>query len=58
MITRKICPNCGSEDVFMISGGITGTWKCKNCGHTGAVFEKEIIGSDQESNKKNVGGKK
>jgi len=51
MITKKICPNCGSEDVYMIAGGMTGTWMCKKCGHVGPVFEKEIIGSERSGMK-------
>lgn len=51
MITKKICPNCGSEEVYMIAGGMTGTWMCKSCGHIGPVFEKEIIGSEQKTKK-------
>lgn len=42
MYKAKFCPQCESEDVEMVSGGITGTWKCMNCGFQGAVFpEKE-----------------
>jgi len=52
MITTKICPNCGSEEVYMIAGGITGTWMCKKCGYTGPVFEKEIIESTSFSRRK------
>jgi len=51
MLTKKFCPNCGSEEVYMVSGGITGTWMCKKCGYTGPVFEKEIIESEQKTNK-------
>jgi len=48
MITVKICPNCGSENVYMIAGGTTGQWMCKKCGHVGPVFEKEIIGREMK----------
>ena len=56
-ITTKICPKCGSEDVYMVAGGITGGWMCKNCGYIGAILEKEIIGS-KNKNVKIEGGKK
>mgnify|MGYP001560531724 CR=1 FL=1 len=58
MLTKKICPNCGSEDVYMIAGGITGNWICKSCGYSGAVLEKEIIGKERKikpSNNKKKG---
>ena len=61
MITRKICPNCGSEDVFMIAGGVIGNWMCKKCGYTGAILEKEILGREQKTKtnkmKKEIKGK-
>ena len=50
-ITVKICPNCGSEDVYMVAGGVTGGWMCKKCGHMGPVFEKEIVGKEQRDKK-------
>jgi ribosomal protein L37AE/L43A len=50
MISRKFCANCGSEDVHMVSGGITGQWVCKKCGHIGPVLEKEIIESEEIKN--------
>ena len=53
MITKKICPNCGSNEVDMIAGGITGSWMCKECGYSGSVFpEEEILGRKQEDIKK------
>ena len=60
MITTKICPNCGSEEVYMIAGGITGTWMCKKCGYSGPVFEKEIIESEVKGkvSKKEIRSKK
>jgi ribosomal protein L37AE/L43A len=52
MLTVRICPNCGSEDVHMAEGGISGKWICKSCGHIGPVLEKELIGSEQKSEEK------
>ena len=46
MITKKICMNCGSEDVHLVAGGVTGQWVCKNCGYVGSVLEKEILGKE------------
>ncbi len=49
----RICPNCGSEEVMMVAGGITGSWMCKKCGYSGSVFpEKEIVGGDLKDRKK------
>jgi ribosomal protein L37AE/L43A len=48
MINVRICANCGSEDVQMMAGGVTGQWICKNCGHVGAVLEKEILGRERK----------
>jgi ribosomal protein L37AE/L43A len=50
-ITKKICMNCGSENVRLAAGGITGTWVCMDCGHRGAVLEKEIIGREVKEKK-------
>ena len=56
MVSKKFCPRCGSEEVEMIAGGITGTWMCRKCGFSGAIFpEKEIVGKDSKLSK---GGKK
>jgi len=56
MPSIKFCPNCGSENVEMVAGGITGGWMCRNCGYSGAVLEKEIIDKklkDKNEPKKN-----
>lgn len=43
MITKKICPRCGSEDVHPITG--TGQWMCYECRYSSAEFvEEPIIG--------------
>ena len=53
MIGKKFCPSCGSENVEMVAGGMTGAWMCSDCGYSGSIFpEKPIIGSklsDQET---------
>ncbi len=44
MLMKKFCPNCGSEDIDMVTGGITGSWICRKCGYSGSIFpEKPII---------------
>ncbi|MDO8508472.1 MAG: hypothetical protein Q7S27_02185 [Nanoarchaeota archaeon] len=49
MLSVKFCPQCNSEDIQMVAGGITGTWTCKDCGYIGSIFpEKEIAGSEQK----------
>ena len=49
---RKFCPRCGSEDVNMAAGGITGTWKCEKCSYIGSIFpEKEIEEKKNENDK-------
>ena len=59
MITKKICMNCGSEEVYMIAGGVTGQWMCKNCGHVGSVLEKEILGKElRDTDKKGIKNRK
>lgn len=47
VISKKFCPNCGSENVDLIAGGTIGMWMCKNCGYNGSVFpEKPIAGRE------------
>ncbi len=46
MIGKKFCPNCGSEEVVMVAGGITGAWMCKECSYSGSIFpEQPLIGA-------------
>ncbi len=52
MLTKKFCPNCGSEDVDMIAGGITGGWMCRNCGYSGIFPEKPIIEGEMPDKKR------
>ena len=62
MLAKKFCPNCRSEEVMMVAGGITGAWMCKNCGFSGSVFpEKEIFGGNmnwRNTKMKKIRGKK
>jgi len=44
LISRKICSECGSEDVALVEPN-SGLWMCKECQYTGhGFFEKEAIG--------------
>lgn len=57
MTGKKFCPRCGSDDVEMVAGGITGSFMCNNCGYSGSVFpEKEFVGGEQKN--KRIGKKK
>lgn len=40
----KACPKCGSREVILADGGITGKYKCLNCGYIGPI----IIESDDK----------
>lgn len=51
MITKKTCPKCGSQDVLPAYKGITESWICRNCGFTGNMISKPIIGREQKSDK-------
>ena len=54
IIAKKFCPECGSENVDMVAGGIMGTYVCNDCGYTGAFPEKPLVGrglEDDEMNK-------
>lgn len=40
----KICPSCGGTD---ITGGLTGSWECMDCGYNGTLFPEK--GDDEEA---------
>ena len=45
----RFCPNCGSEDVDLADGGITGKFICNDCGFTGTIFpERTFLGKDDD----------
>lgn len=50
----KICPTCRSEEITMVTGGITGMWKCKNCGYENDIFpvRDEVIKPEKPEDKK------
>ena len=44
MITKKTCPECGSDNISFISGdGEHGAFMCRACGNTGTFDEETII---------------
>jgi transcription elongation factor Elf1 len=47
IIGKRFCPQCGSESVDMVAGGVTGTWMCNDCGFTGMFPEKPLIESEE-----------
>lgn len=49
---RKTCPKCGGEDIMMVTGGLTGAWKCKDCSYENDIFpEKEEIAKAEKKRK-------
>jgi transposase-like protein len=43
MISKKLCPRCGSENIYLVGGGETSNYMCKDCGFNGERFPKKII---------------
>ena len=37
----KKCPICDSTNIILDVGGITGKYKCKDCGYTGVLVIEE-----------------
>lgn len=49
MITRKICPECGSENVVPVATGDYEQMVCNECGYSGYKFiEEPMLGSKNE----------
>ncbi len=58
MTTIKICPKCGSTEIYAVAGGVFGeSYHCEDCGYTGALVV-EIDSSEYEEwlkeNRKNL----
>ncbi|MBN2110420.1 MAG: hypothetical protein JW705_04945 [Methanosarcinaceae archaeon] len=34
--TMKVCPVCGSDDLYYEAGGVEGLYHCKYCGYIGS----------------------
>ena len=49
MLGKKFCPQCGSENVDMVAGGVTGSWVCIDCGFAGAFPERPHEDDDEEN---------
>jgi ribosomal protein L37AE/L43A len=50
MIGKKICPECGSDEVEIVGKGHMGIWTCRECGFSANDFpEKPVIGIHQEN---------
>jgi len=50
MLKVQRCPNCKKVNTAVaIAGGVTGTYKCNNCGYIGIFIEQPIIGREVHS---------
>jgi len=49
ILGKKFCPQCDSENVDMVAGGVTGSWICVDCGYVGAFPEKPHEDDDEEN---------
>jgi len=38
-----ICPRCKSNKIVLANGGITGKYRCKNCGYIGNFIIEKIL---------------
>ena len=47
-IGKRFCPECESEDVEMVAGGVTGMWLCRECGNSGMFPEKHEPGKEDD----------
>ncbi len=42
----KVCPKCGSKNIALFMGSLTGIrYRCKDCGYVGVVFLEEKEGN-------------
>ncbi len=49
MKTTRLCPQCGSREISLYMGGVTGVqYECKQCGYRGSI----IIETDEFEQKK------
>lgn len=48
----RACPKCGSRNIVLHAGGITGNWKCLDCGYVGPIImesdERLVIDKSRE----------
>ncbi|MDD1652534.1 MAG: hypothetical protein LUO86_05830 [Methanomicrobiales archaeon] len=49
------CPSCGSEEIYVETGGVTGNiYRCKRCGYRGPLVlevDEEIPGPEGKKRK-------
>lgn len=43
---KRFCPNCGSDNVEFMGGGMTGSFMCSDCDFMGSVFPERAISKD------------
>lgn len=46
MSGKRFCPNCGSDNVEFMGGGITGSFMCSDCDYMGSVFPERTANKD------------
>jgi ribosomal protein L37AE/L43A len=49
ILGKKVCPQCDSESIDVVAGGVTGSWICNECGYVGAFPEKPFNEDDEEN---------
>ncbi|MFH1915668.1 MAG: hypothetical protein ABIJ21_00235 [Nanoarchaeota archaeon] len=46
------CPRCNSPSIYAYLGGMTGTYRCKECGYMGTlIIEKTFVKTMGETKK-------
>ncbi len=49
------CPSCHSTNIIAYAGGITGIYKCLDCGYIGGIIiEKDFIKKTQEDEEESL----
>jgi hypothetical protein len=45
---KRFCPNCGSDNIDFVAGGMTGSFMCNDCEYSGSVFPTKGKSKDEE----------